>query len=134
MSRASREDEIRIRDILEEWARAVRARNIEGVMANHASDILLFEVPPPVRSPGEAAYRQSWELFFKWADDPVTFDLSELSVTAGDDLAFCHGLIRCRAKDDSGETADLLIRLTGCLRKIGGAWTIVHEHHSEPSG
>jgi uncharacterized protein (TIGR02246 family) len=123
-------NETQIRTIIENWAQAVRAQDLERVLAQHADDVLLFDVPLPVQSRGIAAYRESWELFFQSVPSPIVFDLSELSITAGDDVAFAHGLLRCQS--DAGDPpVDLAIRLTVGLRKSAGQWMVVHEHHSE---
>ena len=59
-----RADEAQIRELIETWAKSVRAKDIDGTMAHHAPDILLFDVPPPVQSRGVDEYRKSWERFF----------------------------------------------------------------------
>jgi ketosteroid isomerase-like protein len=53
--------------------------------------------------------------------------------TAGDDVAFCHGLIRCAGTETRESEGELVVRMTVCYRKIDGQWTVVHEHHSEPA-
>jgi uncharacterized protein (TIGR02246 family) len=125
-------DEAGIRTIINNWAQAVRAQDVDGVLKHHSDDILLFDVPLPIQSRGIDDYRTSWELFFRSVPEPVVFDLSELSITAGNDVAFAHGLIHCQT-EDGDQPADLGIRLTVCLRKTGGQWTVTHEHHSEPA-
>jgi len=40
-------NEAAIRDLVENWARAVRSKNIDGILANHLPDVLMFDVPPP---------------------------------------------------------------------------------------
>lgn len=126
-------DEAQIRELIETWAKSVRTKDIDGVIANHAPDIVLFDVPPPVQLQGIDAYKKSWESFFPWFGDSGVFEIGELSITAGDDVAFCHGLIRCSGTETSGDKVELTVRLTVCYRKINGQWMVTHEHHSEPS-
>jgi len=95
--------------------------------------VLLFDVPPSVQSRGAHAYRKSWEHCFPWFQDSGIFELSELNITAGHDVAFCYGLIRCGGTEKNGDKVELVVRLTVCYRKIDGQWTVAHEHHSEPS-
>lgn len=123
-------DEAQVRTIIDNWAQAVRAQDFDRVLRHHSDDILLFDVPLPVQSRGIDEYRDTWKLFFGSVPKPVVFDLSELSVTASNDVAFAHALIRCQA-EDGGQREDLAIRLTVGLRKFDGQWTVVHEHHSE---
>jgi ketosteroid isomerase-like protein len=40
-------NESAVRDLLERWAAAVRAKNTSEVLANHSQDIRMFDVPPP---------------------------------------------------------------------------------------
>jgi uncharacterized protein (TIGR02246 family) len=127
------QEEAEVTEIIESWARAVRARDYEGILANHSADILMFDVPPPLESRGIDEYRKTWDLFFKWSDDPARFDIKRLEVTAGDDVAFAMALMQCSETEKSGKKVELDFRLTVGLRKIDGKWTILHEHHSVPA-
>ncbi len=126
-------DEAAIRDLIEDWARAVRAKDLKGILANHSREILMFDVPPPLESKGIDAYRKTWDLFFSWSDDPVVFDFNEMDITAGNDVAYVTALMRCAGTERTGERIKLEFRLTIGLRKIGGQWIIMHEHHSIPA-
>ncbi len=126
-------DQGRIRELVENWARSVRAMDIDGILARHSRDIVLFDVVPPLQWKGIEAYRKSWEFFFPWFKDRGVFEIHELDVTAGAEVAFCHGLIRCAGTEPKGKWVEVEVRLTICLRKIDGEWTVTHEHHSEPS-
>ena len=126
------DDDAAIRDVIESWAAAVRRRDFAGVLQNHSPDIVMFDVPPPFQSRGIEAYKQTWDLFFSWSSDPVTFDITEISITAGRDVAFVVATMRCTGPGAKGEPEGLDFRLTVGLRKIGDRWTITHEHHSVP--
>ena len=126
-------DEAQIRNLVEDWARAVRSKNIDGILANHSPEILMFDVPPPVQSKGMEAYKKTWDVFFAWFQDSGVFDISELNITAGDDVAFATALMRCAGTEANGDKMELDFRLTICLRKIDERWTVMHEHHSVPA-
>jgi len=126
-------DEAAIRELVESWARAVRARDFDGILSHHSADILMFDVPPPLLSRGIDAYRKTWDPFFAWSDEPVVFDIEQMEITAGRDVAFVVALMRCAGTEKSGERITLDFRLTIGLRKTGGQWTVVHEHHSIPA-
>jgi ketosteroid isomerase-like protein len=111
-------DEQQIRALIEAWARAAHEGNMDAVLADHAPDIVMFDVPPPQRGiRGLNAYRESWPGFFRWQASGAVFEIEELDITAGADVAFAYALLRC------GTTADLLrdpeqrLRLTLGLRK-----------------
>ena len=126
-------DEAAIRTLLENWAGAVRARDFNGILANHSADMLMFDLPGPLELRGIDAYRKSWDPFFACSDDPVIFRFTEMAVTAGDNVAFVAALMQCSTKERTGERIRLSFRLTVGLRKIRGQWTVTHEHHSIPS-
>ena len=126
-------DESVIRDLVENWAKAVRTRNLDGILANHSPDMLMFDVPPPMQSKGIEAYKKTWDLFFSSAPEPAVFDITEMNITAGKDVAFVTALMRCVETEVDRLGEDLDFRLTIGLRKIADQWTVMHEHHSIPA-
>jgi len=126
-------NEAAIRELVESWARAVRAEDLDGILANHSTDILMFDVPPPLQSKGIEAYKKTWELFFSWSNDPVVFDIKDMNIIAGSDVAFVAALMRCAGTEKNGERIELEFRLTIGLRRIGDQWIVLHEHHSIPA-
>jgi uncharacterized protein (TIGR02246 family) len=132
-NRSGSAEETAIQKMVEDWASAVRTRNLPAVLSSHSPDVLMFDVPPPFQSKGIDAYRKTWDLFFSWAGDPAVFDIKEMHVTAGNDVAFVAAVMRCAGREASGEDMELDFRLTIGLRKVDGKWVIVHEHHSVPA-
>jgi len=130
MSTNAKADEAAIRKLVENWASAVRARNMDGILANHSNDILMFDVPPPFQSKGIEAYKGTWDLFFKWAPVPAVFDIQEMTITAGQEVAFVTAVMSCV---DGADKSRLLFRLTIGLTKVDGKWMVIHEHHSVPA-
>jgi uncharacterized protein (TIGR02246 family) len=127
------EDVAAIRNVVESWTAAVRRRDFGGILQDHSSDIVMFDVPPPFQSRGIEAYKKTWDLFFAWSSDPIVFDITEISIAAGKDVAFVVATMRCAEPGPKGEGKGLDFRLTMGLRKIDGRWTITHEHHSVPA-
>jgi ketosteroid isomerase-like protein len=35
-------DEAAVRELIENWAKAVRAKDLDGILANHSQEILMF--------------------------------------------------------------------------------------------
>lgn len=127
-------DEQAIRTLIEDWVGAIQRRDLEAVVADHADDIVMFDVPPPhdgVR--GIDAYRAAWPPFFGWIESGARFEIVELGVTAGDDVAYAHGLLLCGREETLTDKPELRLRLTLGLRRQGGRWTVAHEHHSFPA-
>ncbi len=127
-------DERKIRRLIELWIEAVRAQDIDGVVAHHTDDIVMFDVPPPVEVRGIKAYRETWPPFFEWQKRASgTFEIAALDVAAGAEVAFATALLRCGSKDDLAKDPSPQLRLTIGLRKVAGRWAIAHEHHSFPA-
>ena len=126
------ETEKEIRQLIEKWAAAVSRGDIDGILAHHSEDMVMYDVPPPFQSLGIEAYRKTWDTFFAYTR-PGVFDIQELHVVADQQVAFCYVTMKCMDKSNSAEYVELDFRLTVGLKKIDGQWTIVHEHHSVPS-
>lgn len=106
-------DEQQIRTLIEGWAEAVHTGDLGTVLADHADDIVMFDVPPPQQGVrGIDAYRETWPPFFEWQAQGAVFDIESLDVTA--------------------DEPDNRLRLTVGLRKQEGRWVVTHEHHSFP--
>lgn len=120
-----------IRDLIIRWADAVHAGDLDSVLADHDPDIVMFDVPPPHQGVrGIDEYRNTWPPFFEWQREGAVFELVELDVTSGADVAFAWALLRCGKPEDLEANPDSRLRLTIGLRKRDGRWVITHEHHS----
>jgi uncharacterized protein (TIGR02246 family) len=127
------DDQAQIRRLIERWATAVHTGDMRGVLADHADDIVMFDVPPPYEGVrGIDAYRDTWPPFFEWQARGASFEITSLEVTAGDDVAFAYALLRCGTPQDLERNPENRLRLTIGLRKQGGRWVVTHEHHSFP--
>jgi ketosteroid isomerase-like protein len=110
--------------LIRRWEAAVQRQDMAAVLAQHAPDVLMFDVPEPIQARGLAEYQETWELFFaNCRPGPASFRLHELEVIVDGSLAVAHALMD--ATDDK-------CRLTSVLRKMDGEWMFVHEHHSSP--
>lgn len=126
------DDARQIRTLIETWAAAVHRGDLDTVLADHTDDIVMYDVPPPydgVR--GIDAYRETWPPFFEWQKG-ATFDIVELDVVAGDDVAYAYALLRCGTPEEHAAKPDNRLRLTLGLRKEQDRWVVAHEHHSFP--
>jgi uncharacterized protein (TIGR02246 family) len=118
-----------IKALIESWAAAVRRKDMDGILAHHTEDFVMFDVPPPFVLRGLEAYRESWPQFFAASPTPPAFDIRELTIEADGNVAFAVALMRCGTL----QGGDLDFRLTIGLRKTAGRWMFVHEHHSVPA-
>jgi uncharacterized protein (TIGR02246 family) len=125
-------DEARIRELIEERVRAIRARDVDALMSNHAPDVVMFDALDPLRYVGSEAVGERAAQWLSWYRSPVGYEVRDLSVTAGDEAAFCHYLYRVTGTMTNGSEVDMWVRSTVCFRKDEGAWVVAHEHTSVP--
>ena len=126
-------EEQQIRALIEAWAIAAHGGDLDTILADHAPDIVMFDVSPPNQGVhGIEAYRDTWPPFFEWQARGAVFQIESLEVTAGADVAFAFALLRCGTAADLARDPDQRLRLTVGLRKAAGRWIVVHEHHSFP--
>jgi ketosteroid isomerase-like protein len=125
-------DEGQVRVVLQQWATATRKGHRNDVLANHLPDVLVYDVLAPMKYEGGEAYRQSWDEWQPETQGEGQFDLQDLSVTVGADVAFAHCFIECGGTLPYGKTFQDLVRATFCLRKVSGSWKVAHQHISKP--
>src|SRR5262249_6676010 len=114
--------ESQIRAVIDDWAGALRAKNADGMIRHHAPDYIQFSLAPPLISP--AANAEGLEAWFATWQGPLGYEVRELRITAGADVAFCHSLNRMSGTKTDGERADIWFRHTLGFRRVGGAWKI----------
>jgi len=87
-------DEAEIQRLLDNGIRALHDRNIEGVMSMYAQEVVTFDIVPPLRHIGADALRKLWEEVFSVYQGPIYYEIHDLNITVGDDVAFIHSLNR----------------------------------------
>lgn len=125
-------NEARISALIDDRVKAVRAKDVDGVMANIAPNIRSFDVVNPLQNVGADASRKRAEAWFASFQGPLGYEVRDLSIAAGDDMAYCHSLNRVSATKTNGGELEMWWRATVCFRKIDGEWMVTHEHASVP--
>ena len=123
-----------VRQLLDRWGKAFRAKDIDGVMAVYApgTAVVAFDVIPPLERVGSKSYRKNYEDFFATYEGPLDYELRDLRIVAGKDVAFIHCLERVSGTLKGGQKSDLWLRVTSGLQKMNGRWFIIHDHISVP--
>jgi ketosteroid isomerase-like protein len=124
-------NEQQIRELLETRTRAFHHRDAATAAAAYDDDLVLYDaVGPYVRRGEDPSGRiERWLALYR---TPIGHEIRDLEITAGDDLAFCHFLVRISGTMHEGTEVGMWVRATCCLRRQGDAWKIVHEHASVP--
>jgi len=125
-------DEAGIRRRIGKWAEAICARDLDGVMSLYAPHIVSFDLDPPLQYTGVEAKRQRWLNVFAMYQRVLGYEIRDLTITLGGDIAFGRSLNRISGILISGSKTGFWLRWTTCFQKIDGAWLIAHEQLSVP--
>ena len=125
-------NEVQIRELIDDRVRAIHEKDVEALVARSAPDVVSFDALPPLHRTGAEAIRARLREWFGWYDGPIGYEVRDLRITAGDDVAFAHYLYRVTGTMTNGTAVDMWVRTSMGLRKIDGTWTIAHEHTSVP--
>ena len=113
-------------------AAAVRTKDVDTLISSFAPDVLTFDVVGPLQCIGSDAARKRTEEWFASFEDPIGYQVRDLTITAADDIAFCHSLNRVSATKKDGAKLEMWWRATLCFRRIDGKWLVTHQHNSVP--
>ena len=125
-------DEADIRQRIDKLVEAIRAMDLEGAMSIYAADVVSFDVAPPLQHLGAEAKRKNWIDVFATYQRPLGYEVRDLTITLGHEVAFGHSLNRISGTLKNGNRTDVWVRATTCYRKIDGNWLITHDHVSVP--
>ncbi len=126
-------DEASIRQLIDKLAAAIRAMDFGGLKACFTPDMVSFDVAgPPLQTVGADAKLGNWEIAFTTFQPPLGYEIRDLSITVGGDVAFGHSFNRLSGTLENGESIGPWVRYTACFRKVGGNWFIAHDHVSVP--
>ena len=125
-------DEAEIRAQIDKLAGAIRAADLEGVKPRYAPDVVSFDVGPRLQDVGAEAKWNNWIAAFTLFQRPLGYEIRDLTITVGDDVAFGYSLNRLSGTLKNGNRSGFWVRATICFRKIDGNWLIAHDHVSVP--
>jgi uncharacterized protein (TIGR02246 family) len=125
-------NEAAVRELVDGFVKAIRAKDIKGVMSVFAPEVVSFDLGPPLQHGGGEAFIKRWQELFESYQGPIDYEIRDLSITAGQDVAFSHSLNRISGTMKNGQKTDRWLRWTACYLKTNGKWLIVHEQVSIP--
>jgi uncharacterized protein (TIGR02246 family) len=128
---------IEMEQMLDAYAAAVRAKDVDAFVALYADDVRTFDLWDRWSYDGRDEWRaivQEW--FGSLGGDVVAVEFADVRVEAGEGVGAVSAFTTYRGLSPEGEELrSMNNRLTWVLRKdAGGAWKIVHEHTSAPAG
>jgi ketosteroid isomerase-like protein len=125
-------DEAAIREVIDALVKAVRTRDVEAMIDLCSDRISTFDMIPPLKHVGADALRTLWGKTLSAFVPPIEYDIEQLELFVGGDVAFARSLNRFGGTQENGaRTVNWLCSTLG-FRKTDGRWKIVHEHVSVP--
>jgi uncharacterized protein (TIGR02246 family) len=131
-SKQAKNAEGEIRSMVEKWVESVRQKDLDGVMAHYAPNVITFDIVPPLASAGADNYRKNWAMWFESIEGPIDYEMRDLQITASDDIAFCHSVNRVSSVSKQAGREETWLRATVGFKKVNGEWLVTHEHVSLP--
>lgn len=125
-------NEIEIRQHIGRYVEGIQAKDLDTLRRLYATDVVSFDVEPPLEHVGVEAKLRNWTNVFTFFQE-VKYELRELAVTVGGDVAFAHGFGRLSGtlRDDT-TTNGTWVRATFGLRRTAEGWLIAHDQASVP--
>jgi uncharacterized protein (TIGR02246 family) len=127
---ASSESEVRA--LLDRRVEACRAKDLDKLMSLYASDIVYFDVVPPLQFKGPDEVRRNFKRWFDEYEGSIGLETHELQLAVSADVAFVHMLHVDSGTRNNGVDGAVWIRSTVCCRRSNDKWLITHEHISMP--
>jgi uncharacterized protein (TIGR02246 family) len=125
-------EEAAIREVIDAITRAVRARDVEAMLAECTPDIVTFDMLPPLKHQGADALRRLWAATLESFTPPLDYDVHQLDITVDDNVAFARSLNRFAGTTNYGERVINWLCVTLGSRKLDGRWKLAHQHVSVP--
>jgi ketosteroid isomerase-like protein len=124
-------DEVDIRQVIDKLVGAIRAMDVEGLAACFTANMVSFDVGPPLQHVGVDAKLKNWREAFTVFRPPLGYEIRDLTITVGEDVAFAHGINRLSGSLNGNEFGPW-VRWTAGFRKVDGKWLIAHDQVSVP--
>jgi ketosteroid isomerase-like protein len=107
-----------------------RCKDLDGLMAPIAEDVVSYEHDQPLQYVGVQAVREVCKAGLDASGDgTVTWNVPDLKILVDGDLAVAWGLNHVRVSAQATETWS---RGTRIFQRRNGAWLMIHQHLSYP--
>ncbi len=125
-----------IEHVLQRYAAAVQAKDVDSFVALYANDVCVFDMWGRWSYDGAEAWRgMASEWFGSLGTEQVAVEFEDVNTVVSDDVAVAHAFVTFKGlAADGTELRAMSNRLTWALIKApDGGWKIIHEHSSAPA-
>jgi ketosteroid isomerase-like protein len=116
--------------VVEAWAEGIRNKDVNAVVKCFVEEPVGFYLAPPLQA--DEPLGENLAGWFATFEGSLGYEIRELNVSSGGDVAWCHALNHLTGVKTDGERTDLWFRLTLGLKRCDDAWKIAHAHESVP--
>jgi ketosteroid isomerase-like protein len=113
--------------VMARFGYALSQKQVDGVMAVYAPDVVAYDVSRGVTYHGVSEYRQDWQDRIARYHGLTTTSGDAGTIYAAGDIAWIYGLWRIDSHDAAGREIEDTARATYVLRRIDGVWRIADE-------
>jgi len=122
-----------LRRLHQRWFDNTAAKDLDGLMAPIADDVISYEHDQPLQYVGVESVRKVCKAGLDAAgDSTVTWNVPDLKILVDGDLAVAWGLNHVQVTPVDGQTVDSWSRGTRIFQHRNGAWLMTHQHLSYP--
>ncbi|HEX5595268.1 MAG TPA: SgcJ/EcaC family oxidoreductase [Micromonosporaceae bacterium] len=122
-----------VRQLHQRWFDSTAAKDLDGLMAAIADDVVSYEHEQPLQYVGRQAVREICKAGLDASSDgTVTWGVPDLEILVDGDLGVAWGLNHIRIQSIEGQVIDSWSRGTRVFQRRNGAWLMVHQHLSYP--
>jgi uncharacterized protein (TIGR02246 family) len=125
-------DEAEIRHMIHDWARALEAKDLDGLVKDYAPDAVMFDAIPPYKTIGANRIRDVWANCLPYFPKQFRSEHRDIQIHVAGDTAFAHCLHHFVPTPHDHPSGQTWMRVTIGYRKLNGQWKVVHEHVSVP--
>lgn len=125
-------DEVAVRQHVDRIREAIGAKDLDGLRRLYTTDVVSFDVEPPLQHVGVDAKLKNWMKVFTVFED-VAYEVRDLTLAVDESLAFAHFFGRLAGTLQNGTASPgMWVRVTLCFRKVDGSWLVSHDQASVP--
>jgi ketosteroid isomerase-like protein len=122
-----------VRALLDSQSEAIQIKDIDRLMSLYSSDIVYYDVVPPLQYAGSTALRGRFLQWFDGFKGSIGTEVRDLNILASGDIAVAYWFSRVSGTLKNGhEVVGSWVRATSCCQRLNQRWLITHEHISLP--